>query len=127
MNANSFIEPPRVSLGYLRRRHATHAALDRAFAVFEYRHSEWANSLFDRHFVQQHIAPQLMNGTLLTPAGVADAWASQLRHEGSDTLRKYARAAQPISAAFLRILDLELRASNITSLVAIHGEMRVLQ
>jgi predicted enzyme related to lactoylglutathione lyase len=99
-------------LGRDLQRLAFQIALARAYAEFAREYRDWANSLFDEHFLAHRAAPTLalclQRDDTARPEDLAEVWADQLGREGEARERQVAELA-PVAHDFLNLLEAELR------------------
>lgn len=108
------------------KKHTTlEKAIKTAYTHFQQTHPEAVESLFDGHFVQQHLAPvlgQRLNGGCTADVNwVAGLWAAHLGIS-EPTLKRQLPEISPTITAFLCQLRAELRAkggnAGVVSLVS---------
>lgn len=95
------------------QRRILRTAQQRAFQHFAQRYPHWADSLFDDFFLTHGAAP-LIAGYLIpshrpTAAELAKAWAAQCPSPRSSPQPLDLTEATYVAAAFLRMLDAELK------------------
>jgi hypothetical protein len=87
-------------------------AFSRVFSRFTDEHPRWVNSLFDKPFLQRHLASPVDGDSgdhdIITPDALVEAWASQFQYVRSITRERYANALLPVATEFLDSLRLEL-------------------
>ena len=100
-------------LGRDPQRLAFQVALTKAYTAFAEKHPDWAQSLFDEHFLTHSAAPILalclQREDTAPPEDLAIAWADQMGRRG-DARQTFIAQIEPVAADFLDMLDTELRA-----------------
>jgi predicted enzyme related to lactoylglutathione lyase len=101
--------------GWLRldpQRLAFQIALARAYTDFAKKYPDWANSLFDEHFLAHRAAPTLalclQRDDTARPEDLAEVWADQLGHE-KEVREKRVTDLGPVADDLLNFLEAELR------------------
>lgn len=95
------------------RQRAFRRAISQAYATFSQNYPDWADYLFDEHFLTHQAAPllarHLQGYPPPQPAELAQVWAGQLFWEEESLKQKHIAALMPAAASFLRLLESEQR------------------
>lgn len=97
--------------GQSSRRHPIQAALHRAYETFSDRYPQWAQYLFDEHFLTHKAEPILigyLSGSASPePVALATAWAEQMTWFNEVTRQKRITQLTPAADHFLQLLEAE--------------------
>jgi hypothetical protein len=87
-------------------------ALTKTYTAFAAKHPEWAQSLFDEHFLTHRASPSLalciQRDSRARPESLAIAWADQMEYQG-DARQERIAGVEPVAADFLGLFAAELR------------------
>lgn len=87
---------------------ATQRALARASKRFAEKYPQWAQYMFDAHFVDTRIAPRLANGDLPGVTTLVNLWAEQMAWPQEQSRQRTITGLTPAARDFLQMLESEL-------------------